>query len=71
MLRPGVAGDVTVQTIATLTILTATQVEVRIASLAFPEDGGSRFIGPAFTGLAFRASDPNGHFLAPLGAYVP
>lgn len=65
------AGDATVQTMATLTILTATQVEVRIASLAFPENGGSRFIGPAFTGLVFRATDPNGHYTAPLGAYVP
>jgi hypothetical protein len=63
--------DATVQAIATLTTLTATQVEVRIASLAFPETGASRFVGPAFTDLVFRATDPNGHYTAPTGAYVP
>lgn len=65
--------DNTVQAVATLTTLNATQVEVRFASLAFPNNGVSgRFIGPTFTDLVFRATDPNGHYLGPFpSAYVP
>jgi hypothetical protein len=65
-------SDNRVPVTATLAVLTATRVEVRIASLAFPDGtGGGRFIGPAFTDLVFRATDPDGHYTAPLGAYVP
>jgi hypothetical protein len=60
-----------VQAIATLTTLSATQVEVRGASLAFPDNGGARFVGPAFTAIVFRARDSSGHYMAPLGADVP
>lgn len=64
-------ADNRVTVTATVAVLTATRVEVRIASLAFPEGGAGRFIGPAFTDLVFRATDPNGHYTAPTGAYVP
>lgn len=59
-------------TTATLTTLSATQIEVRIAALTFPMPfSGSAVAGPPFTDLVFRATDPNGHYLAPLSAYVP
>jgi|GEM_PF-3261592 len=59
-------------TTATLTTLSATQIEVRIAALTFPMPfSGSGIAGPPFTNLVFRATDPSGHFLAPLSAYVP
>jgi hypothetical protein len=54
----------------TLTTLSAREVEVRVASLAFPE-GSSGIPGPIFTDLVFRATDPSGHFLTPSNAYVP
>ncbi|MDO9018965.1 MAG: hypothetical protein Q8S73_00575 [Deltaproteobacteria bacterium] len=58
---------------ATLTTLTTTQVEVRIPTLASPDSLTSgRFVGPTFTDLVFRATDPNGHYLGPYpSAYVP
>ena len=68
--EPDTSSDNSVQAFATLTTLSATQVEVRIASLAFPDASG-HFVGPAFTDLVFRATDPNGHYTAPLSAYVP
>jgi hypothetical protein len=64
------SSDNSVTANATVTTFSATQVEVRIASLSFPNSLG-RFVGPAFTDLVFRATDPNGHYATPSGAYVP
>lgn len=63
------SGDASGSAVATLTTLSPTQVEVRIASLSFTSAGGP--FGPTFTDLVFRATDPNGHYTTPSGAYVP
>jgi hypothetical protein len=68
---PSTSGDNVASTVATLAMFSATQVEVRIASLTFSSSTGASLVGPAFTDLVFRATDPNGHFTAPTGAYVP
>lgn len=63
------SGDAGGSAVATLTTFSPTQVEVRFASLSFSSTGS--LVGPAFTDLVFRATDPNGHYTAPTGAYVP